>query len=58
VTVQHPDRLRPAAGWVQLLFDAVPYDRAIAAVEIRAAIRPEVLRALVGTCYLHDQPGW
>jgi AcrR family transcriptional regulator len=34
-------------------------DRAVAAGEIRADIGPEdVLRALVGMCYLHDQPGW
>jgi AcrR family transcriptional regulator len=33
--------------------------RAVAAGEIRADIGPEdVLRALVGMCYLHDQPGW
>ena len=33
--------------------------RAIAAGEIRADIGPEdVLRALIGMCYLHDQPGW
>ena len=34
-------------------------DRAIAAGEIRADISPEdLLRALVGMCYMHDQPGW
>jgi AcrR family transcriptional regulator len=34
-------------------------DRAVAAGEIRADVGPEdVLRALVGMCYLHDQPGW
>jgi hypothetical protein len=34
-------------------------DRAIAAGEIRADIGPEdVLRALVGMCYMNDQPGW
>src|SRR5271170_7879611 len=34
-------------------------DRAVATGEIRADIGPEdVLRALVGMCYLHDQPGW
>jgi len=34
-------------------------DRAVAAGEIRGDIRPEdLLRALVGMCYLHDQPGW
>jgi AcrR family transcriptional regulator len=34
-------------------------DRAVAADEIRADISPEdLLRALVGMCYLHGQPGW
>jgi hypothetical protein len=34
-------------------------DRAVAAGEIRDDIRPEDLfRALIGMCYLHDQPGW
>jgi AcrR family transcriptional regulator len=34
-------------------------DRAIAAGEIRDDITPEdLLRALVGMCYMHDQPGW
>jgi len=34
-------------------------DRAVAAGEIRADITPEdLLRALVGMCYMHDQPGW
>jgi AcrR family transcriptional regulator len=34
-------------------------DRAIATGEIRDDISPEdLLRALVGMCYLHDQPGW
>jgi AcrR family transcriptional regulator len=33
--------------------------RAAAAGEIRADISAEdVLRALIGMCYLHDQPGW
>jgi AcrR family transcriptional regulator len=33
--------------------------RAIKAGEIRPDIKPEeLLRALVGMCYLHDQPGW
>ncbi len=31
----------------------------MAAGEIRPDIGPEdLLRALVGMCYLHDQPGW
>jgi AcrR family transcriptional regulator len=34
-------------------------DRAVAAGEIRDDITPEdLLRALVGMCYMHDQPGW
>jgi AcrR family transcriptional regulator len=34
-------------------------DRAIAAGEIRDDISPEdLLRALIGMCYMHDQPGW
>jgi len=33
--------------------------RAVAAGEIRSDVSPEdLLRALVGMCYLHDQPGW
>jgi AcrR family transcriptional regulator len=34
-------------------------ERAVATGEIRDDISPEdLLRALVGMCYLHDQPGW
>lgn len=45
------DRLTKAVGAL--------LDRAVAAGEIRADIGAEdVLRALVGMCYLHDQPGW
>jgi AcrR family transcriptional regulator len=34
-------------------------DRAIATGEIRDDISPDdLLRALVGMCYMHDQPGW
>ncbi len=34
-------------------------DRAVTAGEIRSDVSPEdLLRALVGMCYLHDQPGW
>ena len=34
-------------------------DRAVADGEIRTDIQPETLvRALVGMCYMHDQPGW
>jgi AcrR family transcriptional regulator len=34
-------------------------DRAVAAGEMRADVGPEdLLRALVGMCYMHDQPGW
>jgi AcrR family transcriptional regulator len=33
--------------------------RAVAAGEIRSDVGPEdLLRALVGMCYMHDQPGW
>jgi hypothetical protein len=33
--------------------------RAVAAGEIRSDIGAEdLLRALVGMCYMHDQPGW
>jgi AcrR family transcriptional regulator len=45
------DRLTKAVGAL--------LQRAVAAGEIRADIGPEdVLRALVGMCYIHDQPGW
>ena len=45
------DRLTKAVGAL--------LDRAIAAGEIRADISPEdILRALVGMCYMHDQLGW
>jgi AcrR family transcriptional regulator len=45
------DRLTKAIG--SLL------DRAIAAGEIRSDIGPaDVLRALVGMCFMNDQPGW
>jgi AcrR family transcriptional regulator len=45
------DRLTKAVGTL--------LDRAVAAGEIRADISPEdLLRALIGMCYLHDQPGW
>jgi AcrR family transcriptional regulator len=34
-------------------------DRAVAAGEIRSVVSPEdLLRALIGMCYMHDQPGW
>ena len=34
-------------------------DRAVAAGAIRADVSPEdLLRALIGMCYMHDQPGW
>ena len=33
--------------------------RSVKTGEIRPDIKPEeLLRALVGMCYLHDQPGW
>ncbi|MBR0716837.1 TetR/AcrR family transcriptional regulator [Bradyrhizobium liaoningense] len=45
------DRLTKAIG--SLL------DRAVAAGQMRADIGPEdLLRALIGMCYMHDQPGW
>jgi AcrR family transcriptional regulator len=45
------DRLARAVGGL--------LDRAIAAGEIRDDISPEdLLRALVGMCYMHDRPGW
>lgn len=45
------DRMTKAAGLL--------LERAVAAGEIRADITPEdLLRALVGMCYMHDQPGW
>jgi AcrR family transcriptional regulator len=45
------DRLTRAVGGL--------LDRAIAAGEIRDDISPEdLIRALVGMCYMHDQPGW
>ncbi len=45
------DRLTKAVGAL--------LDRAVAAGEIRTDIGPEdVLRALIGMCYVHDQPGW
>lgn len=45
------DRLTKAIG--SLL------DRAVAAGEMRGDVSPEdLLRALVGMCYMHDQPGW
>jgi AcrR family transcriptional regulator len=34
-------------------------DRAVAAGEIRSDVSPEdLLRALIGMCYMRDQPGW
>ena len=45
------ERLAKAVG--------VLLDRAIAAGEIRSDISPkDLLRALVGMCFMHDQPGW
>src|ERR1700726_1655597 len=45
------DRLTKAVGAL--------LDRAVAAGEIRSDIGPEdLLRALVGMCYMHDRPGW
>ncbi|WP_208764448.1 TetR/AcrR family transcriptional regulator [Bradyrhizobium guangxiense] len=45
------DRLTKAIG--SLL------DRAVAAGQMRGDVSPEdLLRTLVGMCYMHDQPGW
>lgn len=45
------DRLTKAVGAL--------LERAVAAGEIRADIsREDVLRALIGMCYMHDRPGW
>ena len=45
------DRLTKAIGAL--------LDRAVAAGEIRANVEPaDILRALVGMCYMNDQPGW
>jgi AcrR family transcriptional regulator len=45
------DRLTQAIGLL--------LERAIAAGEIRSDVGPEdLLRAIVGMCYTHDQPGW
>jgi len=45
------DRLTKAVGAL--------LDRAVAAGEIRSDISAaDLLRALVGMCYMHDQPGW
>ena len=45
------DRLTRAIGLL--------LEQAIVAGEIRSDVRPEdLLRAIVGMCYTHDQPGW
>src|SRR5205807_3957348 len=45
------DRLTKAVGGL--------LERAVAAGKIRPDIGPEdVLRALIGMCYMRDQPGW
>jgi AcrR family transcriptional regulator len=45
------DRLTQAIGLL--------LEQAIAAGEIRSDVSPEdLLRAIVGMCYTHDQPGW
>ena len=45
------DRLTRAIGLL--------LEQAIAAGEIRGDVSPEdLLRAIVGMCYTHDQPGW
>ena len=51
LTVYSAGRLTRAVGAL--------LDRAVAAGVIRSDIGPaDLLRALVGMCYLHDQPGW
>jgi AcrR family transcriptional regulator len=51
LTVFSFDRLTRAVGGL--------LERAVAAGEIRADISAEdLLRALIGMCYLHDKPGW
>ena len=45
------DRLTKAIGTL--------LDRAVAAGEIRSDVSPEdLLRALIGMCHMHEQPGW
>jgi hypothetical protein len=45
------DRLTRAIGLL--------LEQAVAAGEIRGDVSPEdLLRAIVGMCYTHDQPGW
>ena len=45
------DRLTKAAGAL--------LDRAVAAGEIHTDVSPEdLIRTLVGMCYMHEQPGW
>jgi AcrR family transcriptional regulator len=45
------DRLTKAVGAL--------LDRAVAAGEIRSDVSPEdLVRALIGMCLMHDQPGW
>lgn len=45
------ERLTAAAGTL--------LDRAVAAGEIRSDIAPEdLLRSMIGLCYMRDQPGW
>src|SRR5258706_9994619 len=45
------DRLTKAIGAL--------LDRAVTAGQIRANVEPaDILRALVGMCYINDQPGW
>ena len=48
-----------AAGLFTAAWQTVRLTRAVAAGEIRDDISPDdVLRALIGMCYMHDQPGW
>jgi AcrR family transcriptional regulator len=59
IAVQSTSNL--AAHTLQQLVTAIGglLDRAVKAGEIRDDIGPEdLLRALVGMCYMHDKPGW
>ena len=59
LTVQGSSELRAHASERLTRAVGALLGRAVAAGRIRSDISPEdLLRALVGMCYLHDQPGW
>lgn len=59
LTVQGSSELRAHASERLTQSVAALLERAVAAGRIRADISPEdLLRALIGMCYMHDQPGW